>query len=817
MPASPILNPPSVARDEGELIETILSTLRRGGNVLLPTDASGRVLELLYLLNQHWERHRLGSAYNLCWVGSMVQNTLEFARSQLEWMAEPLGAQFDSGRGHPFALGSVQRYSTVAELEMNCLGSSLDMDNSNPTCVLASGASLDHGPARDLFLKWAENADNAIVFTDSRRCVQRGLVVQQKEQKQLQLQQLQLQQRGGNGGADVGGGGADVGGTGMRTDNVNVNIVGETSSDDVTKLGVGTARLGSGETPSIVQEEEESSNALNIGTAVTMDSISEYSTSGQLLLKWCEAKAEKEEMADVVECDVMVPKRAPLAGAELKAFLKQEEAKRLKEKAAAERRAMLREVELAKGRLRLNEEETGTGGAKVAASSGTGTKVNDAQGQDSSRPKKKSRFDANLFLKYSKPCHSKFGHLGSALSIVKCQVFAILSSLNSLKCICAYIYNPNIVTFEVREEAVGIGQPDSVAKYGIGESIGRAGEVLEDDYGIAVEADRFVDIVTGVDPSKFSKGSGRIGDDVRRRGLGFGADGRSASGATGAPGQDNLDNDDSIDEELALEAQDLSDGTGIIRGRNGRAPVKVSTEPVQLEVLAEIAYVPLEARVDARAARQSIRALQPRQVIILGAGDSSGKENNNEMDDNTSVPDLLSYVVGGRESTFAPTDGETAELSVGHAAYAVRLIDTPYMTIEEKQRILASGDEIPNIEPNEAKVGGCTVSLLDCVATGQKVAADGSIVLAPHGTSKGKRPNVMLSDGDVLLTDLRSEVIALGMKAEYSAHAGYSQLIVNGRVVVRKDQESGQINVEGPLCQDFFKVRQVVCGQYVQI
>jgi hypothetical protein len=87
-----------------------------------------------------------------------------------------------------------------------------------------------------------------------------------------------------------------------------------------------------------------------------MDSFSEDSTSGQLLLKWCEAKAEKEEMADVVECDVMVPKRAPLAGAELKAFLKQEEAKRLKEKAAEERRAMLREVELAKGRLRLKKE-----------------------------------------------------------------------------------------------------------------------------------------------------------------------------------------------------------------------------------------------------------------------------------------------------------------------------------------------------------------------------------------------------------------------------------------------------------------------------
>ena len=40
------------------------------------------------------------------------------------------------------------------------------------------------------------------------------------------------------------------------------------------------------------------------------------------------------------------------------------------------------------------------------------------------------------------------------------------------------------MTFEVREEAVGIGQSDSVAKYGIGESIARAGEILEDDYGM---------------------------------------------------------------------------------------------------------------------------------------------------------------------------------------------------------------------------------------------------------------------------------------------------------------------------------------------
>jgi hypothetical protein len=79
-----------------------------------------------------------------------------------------------------------------------------------------------------------------------------------------------------------------------------------------------------------------------------------------------------------------------------------------------------------------------------------------------------------------------------------------------------FVYNKQ-VTFEVREEAVGVGQSDSVAKYGIGESIGRSGEVLEDDYGIAVIPERFVDIVTGIDPGKLT---GRIGDD-RNRGFGL--------------------------------------------------------------------------------------------------------------------------------------------------------------------------------------------------------------------------------------------------------------------------------------------------------
>ena len=87
----------------------------------------------------------------------------------------------------------------------------------------------------------------------------------------------------------------------------------------------------------------------------------------------------------------------------------------------------MREVELAKGRLRLNEEESGTSGVKAPGSSGVGTQSTDAQGQDSSRPKKKSRFDANLFLKYSKPCHSKFDYV---VPIIRFDEVSVIHHLN---------------------------------------------------------------------------------------------------------------------------------------------------------------------------------------------------------------------------------------------------------------------------------------------------------------------------------------------------------------------------------------------------
>ena len=141
-------------------------------------------------------------------------------------------------------------------------------------------------------------------------------------------------------------------------------------------------------------------------------------------------------------------------------------------------------------------------------------------------------------------------------------------------------------------------------------------------------------------------------------------------------------------------------------------------------------------------------------------------------------------------------------------------------------------------------MGGYTVSLVDVVATGQKVKDGGGVVFAPRGVESGARDDegdseaeesakqgginkktVMLSVGDVLLPDLRSQFVARGMKVEYSTiKGGGQQLVVNGRIIIRKGDKlvegvggGANVMIEGPLCEDYFECRGVVYGQYVML
>lgn len=368
------LKPPLAAQSQRNIVEHILSVLRRDGNVLMPVDASGRVLELVLLLSQYWEKQRLQGAYNLVWLGPMVANTIEFCRSQLEWMAGALGNQFDNpGKGHPYALKSVRLCTSLPDFESI-------VANGNPTCVLASGGSLDHGPARDLLLKWAENDNHAILFTDSAYCYERLWRRQRGQTRTCATETWETPQRQKS------------------------LVLNENQSDSELK-SLSTETSTAAKISSNVDDHgEENQDTEEIGAAISEEDSSEYTTSYQLLRHWCEAKMQDREMEDSVSVDVLVQRRTPLAGQELKAFMEREETTRLAKRRLEEQQAMLREVELAKGRLRLGDEQQ--------SQRHTGQRLDHAGREDggierSNRPKKRSRFDSSLFFKFSKPLHRK--------------------------------------------------------------------------------------------------------------------------------------------------------------------------------------------------------------------------------------------------------------------------------------------------------------------------------------------------------------------------------------------------------------------------
>ncbi|CAF1601439.1 unnamed protein product, partial [Adineta ricciae] len=141
---------------DAQLLTTILETMRRDGNVLICVDTAGRVLELALLLEQLWRNEQSGLfAYSLALLNNFSHQVIEFARSQVEWMADKIVRQFEESRANPFQLRYVKLCHNLSDLEKVRA----------PKVVLASQPDLECGFARDLFIQWAENDKNSIILT----------------------------------------------------------------------------------------------------------------------------------------------------------------------------------------------------------------------------------------------------------------------------------------------------------------------------------------------------------------------------------------------------------------------------------------------------------------------------------------------------------------------------------------------------------------------------------------------------------------------------------------------------------------------------
>ncbi|KAL3683878.1 hypothetical protein R1sor_001900 [Riccia sorocarpa] len=140
---------------DAEFLDIILRTLGAGGNVLLPVESAGRVLELVLYLDKCWANDKL--SYPMALLTNVSYSTLEFAKSLLEWMSDAIAKSFEHTRDNSFVLKYLRLCHTRKDLDDLPAG---------PKVVFASMASLEGGFARELFVEWATDPNNLVLFTE---------------------------------------------------------------------------------------------------------------------------------------------------------------------------------------------------------------------------------------------------------------------------------------------------------------------------------------------------------------------------------------------------------------------------------------------------------------------------------------------------------------------------------------------------------------------------------------------------------------------------------------------------------------------------
>ena len=216
-------------------------------------------------------------------------------------------------------------------------------------------------------------------------------------------------------------------------------------------------------------------------------------------------------------------------------------------------------------------------------------------------------------------------------------------------------------------------------------------------------------------------------------------------------------------------------------------PAKTVLAPARLPVRARLAVGDARGRADARGLRNIVAAVAPLHCVLLGASTDE-------------LAALAASVAGdgGAGTVATPADGDTADASAGAASFRVALSDAALASVS----LTPCG-------------GGAEAGWLDAVLA--PPAAPGEALAAlPAAERAAARGGALV--GDVRLSDLRAALGAAGVPSAFAAGGG--ALVCAGRVVVRRSAPAAaaaqELVVEGPLCDEYFVVRDVLYKQFSQ-
>ncbi|GAA6016191.1 hypothetical protein JCM11491_003764 [Sporobolomyces phaffii] len=154
---------------ERKLLDLITTTLESSGSVLLPTDPSARLFELLVLLESHWSFSNFTSrGFQLCLVSRTGKDAVGFVRSLTEWMGGQVnggpakastGRRGDKGQPDVLKFSNLKVFSSLEELHST-------FPSSTPKLVLTVPSTLSYGYSRELFVEFACRPENLVILTE---------------------------------------------------------------------------------------------------------------------------------------------------------------------------------------------------------------------------------------------------------------------------------------------------------------------------------------------------------------------------------------------------------------------------------------------------------------------------------------------------------------------------------------------------------------------------------------------------------------------------------------------------------------------------
>jgi cleavage and polyadenylation specificity factor subunit 2 len=146
------------AKDDSSVafLNAVMETVRTGGNVVIPCESAGRILEVLQILGRHWIENKIGLDH-LLFLSHMGRNVIELAQAHLEWVSDSLNRDFYNGKENPFELPIVKIISSTIALEKRFPG---------PKVVLATEMSMSYGFSKELLLKWGGDPRSRVIYFD---------------------------------------------------------------------------------------------------------------------------------------------------------------------------------------------------------------------------------------------------------------------------------------------------------------------------------------------------------------------------------------------------------------------------------------------------------------------------------------------------------------------------------------------------------------------------------------------------------------------------------------------------------------------------